>query len=132
MIVRWDSDSHDILYFAIQNVWTWAELQQHINAAVNLAGQPVPAIVDLRAWIGLPSSNLFLPENLKPVRALIERNTRRQMPIVIVGADADARMLYDCMRMMDSRIGWQVFFTETLDEARHFLRHELPIKQPAC
>jgi hypothetical protein len=122
--IRWDGDEQDILYFAIQNNWTWAQLQQQIDAAAALAVHPVPVIVDLREWTGLPSSNLFQPENLKPAKALLALNNRRQFSIVVVGADADARMLYDCLRMMDSRVGWQVYFTETPDAARAFLLRE--------
>jgi hypothetical protein len=128
--VRWDSEDQDILYFAIQNDWTWKQLQQQIDTAVELAVQAVPVIVDLRSWTGLPSSNLFLPDNLKPAKALLARNLCRQFSIVIVGANSDARMLYDCLRMLDSRVGWQVYFTETLDAARDFLQRELA-KRPA-
>lgn len=130
--VRWDNIKHDILYFAIEGRWTWPQLHQQLDAAVELAERPVPVILDLRTWVGLPGSNLFLPDNLAPAKTLIARNSRRQTPIVVVGADADTRMLYDCLRMMDSRVGWQVYFTETLDEARDFLRQEVRAKRPAC
>jgi hypothetical protein len=132
IIVRWDSDAHDILYFAIEQDWTWPQLHEQIETAMNLAGHPVPVILDLRTWLGLPSSNLFLPDNLPQAKTLIARNMQRQMPIVVVGADADARMLYDCLRMMDSRVGWQVYFTETLDEARDFLGQEQQARRTAC
>lgn len=128
--VQWDSIEPDTLYFTIHNSWTWAELEQQIDAAVELAVRAVPVIVDLREWTGLPCSNLFLPDNLKPAKALIARNVLRQSPVVVVGADADARMLYDCLRMMDAHIGWQVYFTDTPDAARDFLRGEHS-KRPA-
>jgi hypothetical protein len=131
IIVRWDSDEQDILYFAIEQDWTWLQLHQHIDAAIDLAGHPVPVILDLRMWTGLPSSNLFLPDNLLQAKTLIARNAQRQTPIVVVGADADARMLYDCLRMMDSRVGWRIYFTETQAEAREFLLRE-HARRPAC
>jgi hypothetical protein len=124
IIVRWDSEEQDILYFAIERDWTWPQLHQQVDTAIDFAGHAVPVILDLRTWIGLPSSNLFLPHNLPQTKILITRNARRKTPIVVVGADANARMLYDCLRMMDSRVGWQVYFTETLDEARDFLHQE--------
>jgi hypothetical protein len=130
--ICWDSDEQDILYFAIKGGWSWLDLQQQIDSAIEFAGQPVPTIVDLRDWIGLPSSNLFLPDNLTQAKVLMARNVRRKTPIIVVGADADARMLYDCLRMMDSRVGWQVYFTETLDEARDFLHESQHSKRPAC
>lgn len=131
IFVRWDSDVHDILYFAIEQNWTWPKLQEQIDAAIDLARHPVPVILDLRTWVGLPSSNLFLPDNLPQAKKLIARNVQRQTPIVVVGADADARMLYDCLRMMDSRVGRQVYFTETLDEARDFLHQQQQMKRTA-
>ena len=132
IIVRWDSEEQDTLYFAIEQDWTWPQLHQQIDCAIDLAGHPVPVILDLRTWVGLPSSNLFLPNNLPQAKTLIAGNAQRQTPLVVVGADADARMLYDCLRMMDSRVGWQVYFTETLEQARDFLHHDQHAKRTAC
>lgn len=132
ILVRWDCADRNILYFAIEGAWTWPQLQEQIDAAIDLAERPVPVMVDLRTWAGLPGGSLFLPENLAQARQLIARSARRQTPIIVVGADQDARMLYDCLRMIDSRVGWQVYFTDTPDEARDFLRQNVLVSRPAC
>lgn len=122
--VEWDDFEPGILNFTLSGDWTWAQLCAAVDEAVMMA-QDVPfyvaTILHIPDGLRVPGDSLFLPENLKPVNRLLDRNKARQAPVIVVGADRDTRILYDCLRMMDKRAGWQVYFTDTLDEARHYL-----------
>lgn len=123
---RWDHEDHHIIYVGLRGQWLWAELYQALETAEQLArsvAHEVAAIVDIRGGLNLPGGSLFLTENIKQVRSLLARNSGQHGPIVVVGADADARMVYDSLRMMDSRVGARVVFTDTLDEARAYLQN---------
>jgi len=132
---RWDNPEQTILYFRIRDGWTWAELDQQLDAVEDLTRYlpyDVSAILDVQENPTLPGGSLFLPDNLQHARSLLQRNQRRHGAVIVVGADESIRMIFGCLRLIDSRIGWQVYFTDTLEEARAYLHQQQEPVQRAC
>lgn len=132
---RWDHEDPNIIYIGLRGQWVWAELHHVVDTAEQLArgvAHEVGAIIDVRGGLHLPGGSLFLTENLKQVRTLLARLKGSHGPVVVVGADADARMIYDSLRMMDSRVGSRVVFTDTLAEARAYLQKPARSIPEAC
>jgi len=122
--VRWDGDDKSILYFTLADDWTWAQLRGQIDAAVGMAESAhgdISAILDISGGVRVPGGNLLLPENVSQIKDILDHRPVRKGPLIVVGADAQARLMYDCLRMIDKRIGWQIYFTDTADEARAYL-----------
>ena len=135
--VRWDSEGQSTLRFTLTGAWTWPQMHKALTlAAAMVKGVPheVGAIIDISAGLHVPGDNLFLPDNTEQITILLNRSRGRRGPIVVVGADVEARIMYDCLRMIDSRVGTRVYFTATLDEARaHLEQHEhIPGARPGA
>ena len=117
-----DFRSKDILHLTLQPNWEWPELFRQFDALCQYhLANPSAVILDVCQGADAPGGSIFLSANMPYLDALLTLNRQRRFPVVIVGADAKARMIYDTLRMMDSHIGWRVYFTDTADEARTYL-----------
>lgn len=117
-----DFRSKDILHLTLQPNWDWPELFRQFDALCQChLANPSAVILDVCQGTDAPGGSFFLSANMPYLDDLLALNRKRRFPVVIVGADAKARMIYDTLRMMDSHIGWRVYFTDTVDEARAYL-----------
>ncbi|MAS32417.1 MAG: hypothetical protein CL610_00325 [Anaerolineaceae bacterium] len=122
--VSWFDDKQRILYFAMQPGWAWEELNRQIERALRMiraGGVPTPVILDVGGDLELPQGNLFQMDNLQEVNRLLKQNARRTAPVVVVHAGEQTRLLYESLRLIDPQVGRQVFFTDSLDDARAYL-----------
>lgn len=119
----WDDTTPMTLRFDVTEPWTWAELEQIIVDLVpTLHGRRAHVLIRITGPLCLFDHALFKPQNLDRARRILALCEQHAGLILVIGADADARMLFDWLRQLNQRAVGRVRFCEDASQARDYLQ----------
>ena len=126
---RWDHQINNLLCVTFGLGWTWLELYTMLKEHAHTNTLAVALEAD--EGFHVPGGSFFLAENIEHTTHILKLNRSRNFPVIVVGADEQVRTIFDILRTMDKRVGRHMYFTNTLEEARHYLYKHYPEAHPA-
>lgn len=125
----WDDDDLTTLLCVFAGRWTWAELyatMKTIQGITEDLQHEVAAIIDIRKGLIFPGGSPLTAQGLAFAKQLLRMGENGTGPVVIVGANAVIRSVYDTMRGIDRRGLANVTFADSVKQAREYLNALTP------
>lgn len=122
--VRWDNDEQTIIRYAFDGRWTWNDLYAALDRVQEMAASVehrVDAIIDLTRADLMPAGVFFSLDGRKNAQKLASKADAARGLIVIAGANAFIRSVYDAFRALNRSAASGIHFTETTAQARAYL-----------
>jgi len=119
----WDDHEQTVMLAEFSGKWTWDDLYDMLHTIKQLSiqrGQIFGAIIDLRQGLQLPGGSVFNRDGLAQFRRLLSLNQgdNSKGPVAIVGMNGVVRSIFDAVNTFDRSLTNDVYFANSLDEAR--------------
>lgn len=128
--VHWDNEAKTIIRQTFDGRWTWDDLYAALACVANMSASVshrVDAIVDVSRADLIPGGSIFNLNSKRHADKLASRSDLNRGTIVVVGANGLMRTLYDTFRSLYSDKATDVYFVQTLDDARALLNERLVV-----
>ncbi len=122
--VRWDNEEQTIIQYSFDGRWTWNDLYSALDRVQEMSASVdhrVDAIIDLTHADLMPAGAIFSLDGRKNAQKLASKANAARGLIVIAGANAFIRSIYDAFRAFNRSVATGIHFTETLGQARAYL-----------
>jgi RNA-binding protein YhbY len=127
----WDNDEQTIVLCEFSKGWTWEALFGALNKIKTITQNRdvlVGAIVDMSKGLGVPNGSLFSPETRDKAKQMLQMSADGKGPIAIVGANGVIQLVAKAFALVDKNALKDVYFVDTVDEARRVLAKRLAVK----
>lgn len=124
----WDDDDQRIMLAQFNKGWTWAEMFDTLRKVKKVTEQRdelVGAIVQMQPGAGVPNGAIFSKETRDKARQMLQMGSEGKGPIAIVGMNGVVKAAAKAFTMLDSSALDDVYFVDTLAEARRALSRHL-------
>jgi hypothetical protein len=128
----WDNDEQTIMLAEFRKGWTWAEMFKtmgDIKTVTEGRRDLVGAIVLMQAGANVPNGSIFSHETRDKARQLLQMGADGKGPIAIVGMNGVIKVAARAFTILDRHALDDVYFTDTIDEARQKISHRLRLAQ---
>jgi hypothetical protein len=132
--VNWDNDEQTIILCAFDGRWSWNDLYTALDTVQEMSDSVdhrVDAIINFSKADLIPSGSIFSLDGKKQAQKLASKASEARGLIVIAGANAFIRGVYDTFRMFDKNISSGVYFVDSVKHARSLLLERQTIEQKA-
>jgi hypothetical protein len=122
--VQWDNDEQTIIQYVFEGRWTWNDLYAALDQVQTMAASvdhQVDAIIDLTGADLMPAGAFFSFDGRRNAQKLASKADAARGLIVIAGANAFIRSLYDALRTLNASVSTGIHFTGTTAQARSYL-----------
>ena len=127
----WDNDEQTIVLCEFSKGWTWEALFGALNKIKSLTqnrADTVGAIVDMSNGLGVPNGSLFSTETRDKAKQMLQMSADGKGPIAIVGANGAIKLVSKAFALLDKNALKDVYFVDSVDEARNILYKRLAIR----
>jgi hypothetical protein len=127
----WDNDEQTIVLCEFSKGWTWEALFGALNKIKSLTQDrtdTVGAIVDMSNGLGVPNGSLFSIETRDKAKQMLKMSADGKGPIAIVGANGAIKLVSKAFALVDKNALKDVYFVDSVDEARNILYKQLAIR----
>jgi hypothetical protein len=126
----WDNDEQTVMLCEFDKHWTWEEMFQTLDTIKKVTDKrdyEIGAIIDVSRGINIPGGSLFSAETRDKARQMLKMGEDGKGPMVIVGAGSFFKTLMSAFGMItsDKTVLNDVYFTDSLDEARRIMARRL-------
>jgi len=125
----WDDQDQTVMLAEFAGNWSWDDLYDMLHTIKRLSverGRLFGAIIDLRQGFQLPGGSVFNREGLAQFRRLLSLNDGDgKGPVAIVGMNGVIRSIFDAVNTIDRSLTNDVYFANSLDDARRKLYPEV-------
>lgn len=125
----WDNENEDVLLAEFKGDWTWDELYRVLKTIKRLSDEKqrkLGAIVDVREGLKLPNGSVFNRKGLDNFRKILSIDTGQgKGPVVVLGMSPAIKNLLNAIRTFDRSQTNDVFFSDTMEEARKVIYAEV-------
>ncbi|MDX2077276.1 MAG: hypothetical protein SFZ02_12650 [bacterium] len=130
----WDNDEQTVVLCEFSKGWTWEALFGALNKIKSLTQNrtdTVGAIVDMSNGLGVPNGSLFSTETRDKAKQMLQMSADGKGPIAIVGANGAIKLVSKAFALVDKNALKDVYFVDSVDEARKVLYKRLAIPMGA-
>ena len=127
----WDNDEQTIILCEFSKGWTWEALFGALNKVKTITqsrSDTVGAIVDMSRGLGVPNGSLFSIETRDKAKQMLQMSADGKGPIAIVGANGAIKLVSKAFALVDKNALNDVYFVDSVDEARNILYKRLAIR----
>jgi len=127
----WDNDEQTIILCEFSKGWTWEALFGALNKVKTITqsrSDTVGAIVDMSRGLGVPNGSLFSIETRDKAKQMLQMSADGKGPIAIVGANGAIKLVSKAFALVDKNALKDVYFVDSVDEARNILYKRLAIR----
>ena len=125
----WDNENQDVLLAEFKGDWTWDELYRVLKTIKRLSDEKqrkLGAIVDVREGLKLPNGSVFNREGLNNFRKILSIDSGQgKGPVVVLGMSPAIKSLLNTIRTFDRSQTNDVFFADTMEDARKVIYAEV-------
>jgi len=124
----WDDDAQTIMLCEFEKGWSWNDLFETFDTIKKVTDKrdyPIGAIIDVRNGISLPTGSIFSPEARANAKKMIDMGGASKGPIAIVGKSGLLKPFATAFGMLDKTALDDVYFADSMDEARRILTDRL-------
>lgn len=121
----WDDDELTTLLCVFDGRWKWDELYATLRTIKHITEDvthEVTAIIDIRKGMSFPGGSPLNLQSLENAKQLLKMGESGTGVIVIVGANAVIRTMYDTMHALNPQMLAKVRFADSVRAARGMLR----------
>jgi hypothetical protein len=126
--LNWDDDGQTVMRCDFSAEWTWDELFTALEQVRQVASgreDQIGAIIDVSSGAGIPGGALGA-DALKYAQDMLAVGAEEQRgPVVVTGASAFLKSLYGMLAALDAKATADVYFADTLGEAREIMRRRM-------
>lgn len=126
----WDNDEQTIILCEFSKGWTWEALFGALNTVKSITesrSDTVGAIVDMSRGLGVPNGSLFSIETRDKAKQMLQMSANGKGPIAIVGANGVIKLVSKAFALVDRNALNDVYFVDSVDEARQVLSKRLRV-----
>lgn len=120
----WDNDEQTVMLCVFEKDWSWDEMftvLDTIKQVTDKRDDEIGAIIDVSHGFSVPGGSIFNPDTRDKASRLLKMSADGKGPIVIAGTNSFIRMISQGFNLLDKRALEDVYFTDTLEEARALL-----------
>lgn len=124
----WDDDEQTIMLAYFRRGWTWAGMFDTLRDIQRVTGRRrelIGAIVQIESGATVPNGNVFSHETRDKARQMLQMGAAGKGPIAVVGMNAFLQMVAKGFTILDRRALDDVYFTDSVAEARRVIRARL-------
>ena len=124
----WDNDDETVILCAFDNEWTWDEMfstLDDIKKVTRNRDMLIGAIIDVRHGASVPGGSIFNPDTRAKAMQMLRMGGEEKGPLAIVGANGFIKSIYHAIGTLDRQAQKDIYFADTLDEARALLTNRL-------
>lgn len=128
----WDDEAQTVMLATFKRGWTWSEMFQTLSDIKRVTeNQPheVGAIVQMESGANVPNGSIFSRETRDNAKQMLQMGADGKGPIAIVGMNALIKTVAKAFTMLDRNALDDVYFVDTMDEARNALYQRLAVPQ---
>jgi hypothetical protein len=125
--LHWDNDQQTVMRCDFSADWTWDELFAALEQVRQIASgreDKIGAIIDVSSEAGLPGG--LGAEALQHVETMLAAGAEEKRgPVVVAGASPFLKSLVEILATLSSHATTDVYFADTLDEARAIMTRRM-------
>lgn len=124
----WDDDAQTIMVAHLKKGWAWHELFEtlaDIKRVTEKRSDEVAAVVMMERGANVPNGSVFSAETRDKARLMLQMGAEGKGPIAIVGMNMLIKAVARAFTILDKNALDDVYFADTLKEARAVLRQRL-------
>lgn len=124
----WDNEDETVMHCIFSKGWTWDEMFQTLDKIKKVTSNrtdEVGAIIDVTGGVSVPGGSIFNADTRNKAMKMLKMSEDGKGPMVILGANGFIKTIYNAFSTLDKRAQSDVYFAETLDEARDLLADRL-------
>lgn len=128
----WDNDEQTVMLCEFEGRWNWDEMfvtLDKIKKITDKAEREISAIVDVRGGMNMPGGSLLTAANFEHAKKMLKMGEHGTGPIVVVGANNMIRMAYEAVAGINKRATSNVFFADSVKQARAILEQRQPVRE---
>ena len=128
----WDNDEQTVMLCEFPKKWSWNEMYamlEKVKQVTDRADREIAAILDLRQGVSIPGG-LFSPSTFDHAKKMLKMGEGGSGDVVVVGAGAIIRTIYNAVRNIDPNAVSSVHFADSLEQARAILRERHHVYAP--
>lgn len=123
--VDWDNDAQTIIRYCFGSRWTWDDLFRALDTVEQMSASvphQVDAIIDFSKADLMPSGSIFSFNGQQQAQKLAKKANKARGIIVIAGANAFIRTVFDTFRKFNPNAASGVHFSDSVTAARSYLQ----------
>lgn len=120
----WDNDEETVMLCVFDKNWTWDEMFQtfdDIKRVTQKRDALIGAIIDVSSGVSVPGGSIFNADTRNKAMQMLRMGGSEKGPLVIVGANGFIKSIYHAVGTLDRNAQKDIFFADTLNEARDIL-----------
>lgn len=124
----WDNDEQTVMLCVFGDRWTWDELFRTLDDIKKVASrrdEEIGAILDLSSGVYIPGGSIFKADTRDKAKQMLQMGADSKGPIAIAGANFFIKTIVQAFNLVDRTALNDVYFADTLDEARQILARRM-------
>lgn len=124
----WDNDEQTIMLCEFDRNWTWEEMFETLDTIKKVTDKrnyEIGALIDVSKGISVPGGSIFNADTRNKAKKMLKMGENGKGPMVIVGANGFIKSIYHAFGTLDRSVQKDVYFADTLNEARQLMQQRL-------
>lgn len=124
----WDNEEETVMHCVFGKGWTWDQMFQTLDTIKKVTSNrdyEIGAIIDVTDGVSVPGGSIFNFDTRNKAMKMLKMSEDGKGPMVILGANGFIKTIYNAFSTLDKRAQSDVYFANSIDEARVILAERL-------
>ncbi len=124
----WDNEEETVMHCVFEKGWTWDEMFSTLDTIKKVTANrdyEIGAVIDVSDGVSVPGGSIFNLDTRSKAMKMLKMSEDGKGPMVILGANGIIKTIYTAFSTLDKRAQSDVYFADTIEEAREILAKRL-------